>query len=479
MGAKVIILEGGGEKVEELSQEPYKSEVAGLPHRGIHHGRFRALGGTTTRWGGQILELDESDFQRRGWLEGSGWPFPKSELTSSYARALQLEGLAEVPKSDCEVWKQLGLEEPHFQRFNSYLSRWTPEPKFSVLHRKALESKSITVWLHSNVVAIDLEGEVVRGVISRTLGGNENRHTAKRYVFCLGTIESTRFFLQPRVDGLPWNRSGLLGRHYQDHIDVNAALVTPKDPKRFHEVFDNIFLGRFKFHPKIKLLSEFTADRKLLNAGATMSFASDLDSQMVQLKSAARKLRRCDFKSLGAGDLRATVKNLPLLGKQAWRYKVRNRAYVPDEAKISLRVHCEQVPTSASNITLSQVRDSLGLRRTCLNWQISDLEQETIREFAIQVRQELKEVADVLIDPLLDSRDPAFRLKCCDSNHHMGGMRMSSREALGIVDPDLKLFGTQNCYVCSAAVFPTSGFSNPTHTLLALAVRLASHLRST
>ena len=46
----------------------------------------------------------------------------------------------------------------------------------------------------------------------------------------------------------------------------------------------------------------------------------------------------------------------------------------------------------------------------------------------------------------------------------------------GVVDTDLRLHGTPNVFVCSSAVFPTSGFSNPTHTLLALAVRLASHL---
>ena len=31
-------------------------------------------------------------------------------------------------------------------------------------------------------------------------------------------------------------------------------------------------------------------------------------------------------------------------------------------------------------------------------------------------------------------------------------------------------------YVCSASVYPTSGFANPVHTLLALAIRLADHL---
>ena len=60
-GKRVLLLEGGGSGIEEASQDPYASEVAGLPHRGIHTGRFRAKGGTTTKWGGQILELD-ADF---------------------------------------------------------------------------------------------------------------------------------------------------------------------------------------------------------------------------------------------------------------------------------------------------------------------------------------------------------------------------------------------------------------------------------
>ncbi len=54
---------------------------------------------------------------------------------------------------------------------------------------------------------------------------------------------------------------------------------------------------------------------------------------------------------------------------------------------------------------------------------------------------------------------------------------MSTSPATGIVDPNLRLYGIDNVYICSSAVFPASGFSNPTHTLLALAVRLSEHLR--
>jgi choline dehydrogenase-like flavoprotein len=58
----------------------------------------------------------------------------------------------------------------------------------------------------------------------------------------------------------------------------------------------------------------------------------------------------------------------------------------------------------------------------------------------------------------------------------MGGTRMSATAADGVVDTDLKIHGVGNAYVCSASVYPSSGFANPVHTLLALAIRLADRL---
>jgi len=108
------------------------------------------------------------------------------------------------------------------------------------------------------------------------------------------------------------------------------------------------------------------------------------------------------------------------------------------------------------------------------------MEMRTIRTFVEIVRDTFARtrLARVEIDPDLYSEEGRFDNKFDDSNHHMGGTRMSVSPMDGVVDPNLRLHSTQNCYVCSSSVFPTSGFSNPTHTLLALAVRLAEHLAS-
>jgi choline dehydrogenase-like flavoprotein len=125
---------------------------------------------------------------------------------------------------------------------------------------------------------------------------------------------------------------------------------------------------------------------------------------------------------------------------------------------------------------LSDERDALGHLRTRLDWKISAHELETMRTYIEMAQQALAPVARLSPDPDLLTGDPAFLTRCDDSNHHMGGMRMSSDPATGIVDTNLRLHALTNTYICSGAVFPTSGFSNPTHTLLALAVRLAEHL---
>jgi choline dehydrogenase-like flavoprotein len=48
---------------------------------------------------------------------------------------------------------------------------------------------------------------------------------------------------------------------------------------------------------------------------------------------------------------------------------------------------------------------------------------------------------------------------------------------MGVVDADGRVHGMENLYVTGASVFPTAGFANPTLTIVALALRLAEHLK--
>jgi choline dehydrogenase-like flavoprotein len=86
-------------------------------------------------------------------------------------------------------------------------------------------------------------------------------------------------------------------------------------------------------------------------------------------------------------------------------------------------------------------------------------------------------LADVELDERVLRRDPAFMASFDDANHHMGMARMSVDASSGVVDADLRVHGSRNLYVAGAAVYPSTGFPNPTFTAMALGLRLSAALR--
>jgi choline dehydrogenase-like flavoprotein len=59
----------------------------------------------------------------------------------------------------------------------------------------------------------------------------------------------------------------------------------------------------------------------------------------------------------------------------------------------------------------------------------------------------------------------------------MGTTRMSDDPKIGVVDKDCKVHGMANLYIASSSVFVTSGYSNPTLTILALSIRLGDEIQ--
>ena len=141
---------------------------------------------------------------------------------------------------------------------------------------------------------------------------------------------------------------------------------------------------------------------------------------------------------------------------------------------------CEQEPSLNSYIGLGGKTDRFGLKQADLHWEISPTVWLTIVRFARAIASELARLGlgTAVLHSHITANEPDWSKHLSDVNHHMGGTRMSSSRNHGVVNQNLQVWGIKNLFICSCSVFPTGSHSNPTHTLLALALRLADHLRA-
>jgi choline dehydrogenase-like flavoprotein len=242
-------------------------------------------------------------------------------------------------------------------------------------------------------------------------------------------------------------------------------------------MFCTMIWSGHKFQPKIRLKQDARADG--LSIHGMFLFESSVSENLVYLK---QFLKAALFSRTISGvrdlftNLRACARYLvPLM----WRYVVDNRIFVPSTAKINLQAQCEQVPMRESRITLDpSSRGASGLPRVVLDWRLRGDEVEALRDFALRCDRALRAagLARLEISEALRSADPGFLDTLRDTNHQAGGACMAESADEGVVDRDLRVFGTENLYVAGAAAFPTSSGANTTFTALAFAERLVDHL---
>jgi choline dehydrogenase-like flavoprotein len=144
---------------------------------------------------------------------------------------------------------------------------------------------------------------------------------------------------------------------------------------------------------------------------------------------------------------------------------------------LTLECMIEQSPDPDSRVTLAERVDLFGMPLSRIKWRISELEARTGRRMARLFTDEMKRLGlphPALLEMVTDESLP-FRLP--DVAHPTGATRMSARPAEGVVDGDCRVHGMSNLYIAGSSVFPTSGHANPTQMIIALAIRLADHLK--
>jgi choline dehydrogenase-like flavoprotein len=138
-----------------------------------------------------------------------------------------------------------------------------------------------------------------------------------------------------------------------------------------------------------------------------------------------------------------------------------------------LDLNVEQSPEPSSRITLTNEKDSFGIPKLLIDWRTNDVDKNTVKTGIKIIRDEFHSsgCGELSIDEdKLGNYWPV-------GGHHIGTTRMAISSRDGVVDENCQVHGVSNLYVASSSVFPTSSHANPTLTIVALAIRLADHLK--
>ena len=147
----------------------------------------------------------------------------------------------------------------------------------------------------------------------------------------------------------------------------------------------------------------------------------------------------------------------------------------PARSVLALRVQAEQAPNPDSRVTLGTRRDRFGLPVARVDWRPAPSDRASIRASQKAVDTALRAAGLGHVEFMLGDEHPPTLLE--GNFHHLGTTRMHTDPARGVVDADCRVHGVRNLYVAGSSVFPTYGCSNPTLTVVALALRLADHLK--
>lgn len=481
-GLKVILVESGGMRDCGKTQDLYRSEVTGLPFSSSIGGRFRILGGSTTRWGGQSLPLDPGDFEKRDWIENSGWPLTYSEVAQFYDRAneyLDVDLLDYGPG----LANELNLPWPSFSGsgVRYHFSKWAREPDLRRIYFDRLKrAANTTIILHANLTDIRLEDDRATSIVLRTLEGRESVVGARAFVLCCGGIECARLLLacrRQRGSGIG-NETGWVGKCLMEHPAANLGTIEADPPNRTQELFNGARRNGRKFSMRISLDYEKQKEMRLVNASAGFIFRCREDSGFGCVRALLQTTRASPRPSLSKAVWEG-IKAFPQVaaaGKALW---IDGRVFTPG-AECEVVGSFEQEPCWASHVDLADDKDALGVPRSRIHWRLNEKTLYTARAFADLLDAALRRagIGRLRKAPLLlEAEDPNDSGLFGDQNHHMGTTRMAATAAGGVVDTNLAVFSVPNLYVASSSVFPTGGHSNPTLTSLALAMRLADHLK--
>jgi choline dehydrogenase-like flavoprotein len=454
---RMVMLESGAMNFESKTQDLYAGTQTGFPYLKLETSRLRYLGGSTNHWGGWCRPLSEVDFETRDWLPHSGWPFPRKEIEPYFKRAQSLvEAGAWIYDRGAHATREMGSPLPlgdggvYTSWFQFSRTRGGVLPThFGRRYAEDLRRiPRLSTYFHANVTGLKLAPDAASldRLDVATLSGRKFSVKPKVVVLATGAMENARLLLASNdvAHAGVGNGNDIVGRFFADHpIPRETATLV---------LFDGQLAS---FYPNSAILKNAILRATFAPTDAWRRAGSVLDSlSTVENEVPLDELGRAAVATV-AGAL-----GIDASGTKAF----------------SMGCGMELAPDPNRRLTLGGETDALGMPRLKLTMTVPDSNFAHYRETLKELGRQLLAAGTGMIR--LNQKTHADWLSVMDwGNHHMGTTRMHADPKHGVVDANAQVHGVSNLYIAGSSVFPTYGASNPTMNLVALALRLAGHLR--
>ncbi len=479
---RVLLIESGHFEEDEKRQVLNTVEQTGKIVENAINGRKRAVGGTSIAWGGQSLPFTQLDFDKKEWVNDSGWPINLSDLTPYYPIANRFMNIDEWDYKE-DIFKKLAYEKLNCDEDKMYqhFSKWAPQPNLRKLYNQQLK-QNVTVIYNAVLTKIDLNTDPSRllgeGGVEKIQISNFNKKQVeipvKNLLLATGGIETNRILLanNHQKKGGIGNHSGWLGKCFMDHPCIEIGSLNHPNLYKLQSTFNTHIYKKRKYSVRLSLTEAAQKKYQLMNTSALVEFReyeNPEDNPYSELFN-FRDVRRLVAVKKILKNIDSYFFTAKALITEGFVYK--------HKALPRINLMLEQEPISDSFIGLSDEKDQFGIPKAKIHWSITSKTWQTVNTMSNFLKDEFERLSlgELNIYPHIHLENVNWSSYLTDANHHMGGTRMSATPETGVVDSQLRVWGHENIYVCSSSVFPTGSHSNPTLTLMALCARLVDNI---
>lgn len=478
---RVVVLESGGRDPAPATDMLNEGVNGGDRPLGLTAGRTRAFGGTSRTWAGQCIPLAPTDFKARPWVPYSGWPIGPTDLTDYYPRAERMLGITGATTYDESVYEKFHLCPPLLDtaKLRHVATVFTPTVDLGKVYQKPVErAGNVRVLLNATVTGLSCApgSRVVQRASVRAADHTSYDVRTKAFVLCAGGIENAKLLLVSRDVG---QDRDVIGRYLQDHPNGRAARIGTEEPQRLHDPYGLLYKGRLRYYPRITLTPEWQRREEVLSCAAMIN--ADFEGSGVGAAKRVRRAIRDRQWPAWRAEIGRMAADVPQIVKMAHRRYARGLSPTSNDGVIWLQTYAEQAPNPESRVRLSDRTDAFGVPLPRVEWRLSELDRRTARVMVHTVADEFRRLGLGTVQPeaWLDATPDAWSAGVNDAYHPTGTTRMADDPKQGVVDRHCAVHGVSGLYVAGSSVFPIGGFANPTLTIVALATRLADHLKRT